>query len=116
MPSWSGHIHQYASLSLIVQVPKTNTQPGYIRFHSISRCGSRYFSRSPCFQSAVSKRVSIGIAKWPEVLACAYRCLKPGGYVELAEIDRKFGNFLSTLSQGNSLILFQCRRGVTMVP
>jgi hypothetical protein len=30
-----------------------------------------------------------GIQKWPQVLSEAYRCLKPGAYVELAEGDSK---------------------------
>jgi ubiquinone/menaquinone biosynthesis C-methylase UbiE len=32
-----------------------------------------------------------GITKWPQVLGDAYRCLKPGAYVELSETESKFG-------------------------
>jgi ubiquinone/menaquinone biosynthesis C-methylase UbiE len=39
--------------------------------------------------------VAQGIAKWPEVLKDAYRCLKPGGYVELSELSSKFSSFPS---------------------
>jgi ubiquinone/menaquinone biosynthesis C-methylase UbiE len=35
-----------------------------------------------------------GITKWPQVLGEAYRCLKPGAYVELAEGDSKFVDFV----------------------
>jgi hypothetical protein len=34
--------------------------------------------------------VAQGITKWPYVLAEAYRCLKPGGYVELSETGSTF--------------------------
>jgi SAM-dependent methyltransferase len=36
------------------------------------------------------RAVAQGITKWPQVLAEAYRCLKPGGYIELSEIDSNF--------------------------
>jgi hypothetical protein len=64
-------------------------------------------------QLKVSERVSAGIAKWPEVLKDAYRCLKPGGYVELSELSSKFS---SSLSHGNHLILFQCSPNATTAP
>jgi ubiquinone/menaquinone biosynthesis C-methylase UbiE len=35
------------------------------------------------------RNVSQGISKWPEVLAEAYRCLRPGAHIELAEYDSK---------------------------
>jgi ubiquinone/menaquinone biosynthesis C-methylase UbiE len=36
-----------------------------------------------------------GITKWPQVLAEAYRCLKPGGYIELSELGSKFSKDFS---------------------
>jgi ubiquinone/menaquinone biosynthesis C-methylase UbiE len=40
-----------------------------------------------------------GITNWPYVLSEAYRCLKPGGYVELSETSSKLGEiFMSSLS------------------
>jgi ubiquinone/menaquinone biosynthesis C-methylase UbiE len=51
-----------------------------------------------CFDFIHFRGVAQGIAKWPEVLKDAYRCLKPGGYVELSELSSKFP---SSLSQGN---------------
>jgi ubiquinone/menaquinone biosynthesis C-methylase UbiE len=35
------------------------------------------------------RNVAQGITKWPEVLTEAYRCLKPGAYIELTEYDCK---------------------------
>jgi ubiquinone/menaquinone biosynthesis C-methylase UbiE len=35
------------------------------------------------------RNVAQGITKWPEVLGEAYRCMKPGAYVELTEYDCK---------------------------
>jgi ubiquinone/menaquinone biosynthesis C-methylase UbiE len=36
------------------------------------------------------RAVAQGITKWPQVLQEAYRCMKPGAYVELSEGDSKF--------------------------
>jgi ubiquinone/menaquinone biosynthesis C-methylase UbiE len=35
------------------------------------------------------RNVAQGISKWPEVLAEAYRCMRPGAHIELAEYDSK---------------------------
>jgi ubiquinone/menaquinone biosynthesis C-methylase UbiE len=48
-----------------------------------------------CFDFIHFRGVAQGIAKWPEVLKDAYRCLKPGGYVELSELSSKFSSFPS---------------------
>jgi ubiquinone/menaquinone biosynthesis C-methylase UbiE len=46
---------------------------------------------NPCFRLPVYKQVSVaGITKWPQVLKEAYRCVKPGGYVELSETSSKY--------------------------
>jgi hypothetical protein len=96
MPSWSGHTNQYSKLKItITQGTEADNRPGHIRFCSLSQCSPGYFRYTPRFQSPVSERVSVGIAKWPEVLKNAYRCLKPGGYVELSELGSEFSSFLS---------------------
>jgi ubiquinone/menaquinone biosynthesis C-methylase UbiE len=39
------------------------------------------------------RNVAQGITKWPEVLTEAYRCMKPGAYIELQETDSKLPQF-----------------------
>jgi ubiquinone/menaquinone biosynthesis C-methylase UbiE len=48
-----------------------------------------------CFDFIHFRGVAQGIAKWPDVLKDAYRCLTPGGYVELSELSSKFSSFPS---------------------
>jgi SAM-dependent methyltransferase len=55
--------------------------------------------------------VAQGIAKWPEVLKDAYRCLKPGGYVELSELSSEFSSSLSRESSDPFSVLAQCDDG-----
>jgi hypothetical protein len=48
----------------------------------------------------------LGITKWPQVLGEAFRCTKPGGYIELSESARMFGNYVPALHCGTCLIIF----------
>jgi hypothetical protein len=68
---------------------KTDKRSEPLRFHSHARCGPRYSLRNPSFRIPVSEQVSAGITKWQEVLSDAYRCLKPGAYIELSEVGSK---------------------------
>jgi 2-polyprenyl-3-methyl-5-hydroxy-6-metoxy-1,4-benzoquinol methylase len=34
--------------------------------------------------------VAQGITKWSQVLKAAYKCLKPGGHIELSDMSSKF--------------------------
>jgi hypothetical protein len=43
------------------------------------------------------RNVAQGITKWPEVLTEAYRCMKPGGYIELTEYDSRLLQFTVSL-------------------
>jgi ubiquinone/menaquinone biosynthesis C-methylase UbiE len=75
MPSWSGHIHRYAAIEKPIQRRErklTNNQDSFDFIH---------------FRELVQ-----GITKWSQVPEEAYRCVKPGGYVELSESHRKVGN------------------------
>jgi ubiquinone/menaquinone biosynthesis C-methylase UbiE len=71
MPSWSGCIGPYVkieeSLGQGTELIKIQDSFDYIHFRNVAQ----------------------GITRWPEVLAEAYRCMRPGAYVELAEYDSK---------------------------
>jgi ubiquinone/menaquinone biosynthesis C-methylase UbiE len=95
MPSWSGHIHRYAEIEESVLEKKLTNIQNFFDFIHL-------------------RAVAQGISKWPLVLAEAYRCLKPGGCIELSEIDSKFVLFL--LSGNHHLICFKHAHNVTMVP
>jgi hypothetical protein len=72
------------------QDTRTDEQLELLRFHSLSPLTSRFFFHTHFVSpGTISKRVSTGITKWPEVLADAYRCLKPGAWVELSETGSK---------------------------
>jgi ubiquinone/menaquinone biosynthesis C-methylase UbiE len=74
MPSWSGPIRKYAMKNSLGQYKKLTTNQhafDFIHFRAVAQ----------------------GISKWPQVLEEAYRCLKPGAYVELSEIDSKYPNY-----------------------
>jgi hypothetical protein len=65
----------------------------FIHFRGVAQ--GNYFIRNISFRThdQSSNRVTVGIAKWPHVLGEAYRCLKPGAYIELSEIDSKLGKY-----------------------
>jgi ubiquinone/menaquinone biosynthesis C-methylase UbiE len=46
-----------------------------------------------------------GITNWPYVLSEAYRCLKPGGYVELSETGSKLGYAIPSLRTFSDVLL-----------
>jgi hypothetical protein len=105
MSSWSGRIPMYATVqNSIAQGTETDKRSGAFRFHSHARCGPRYFHRNPRnFLVPVPEQFYAGITKWSEVLADAYRCLKPGAYIELSEVGSKSFQFLP---HGKYLITF----------
>jgi hypothetical protein len=100
MPSWTGHIPQYVKNQTLLS--KADNQTGFIRFHPLSQHEPRYIFHTQSHSLSAPKFLNElleGIAKWPEVLAEAYRCMRPGAYIELAESDRKSGNNLSIMER-----------------
>jgi hypothetical protein len=73
MPSWNGHINQY------MIVTRSFAQKPLLR------------TIQDLFDLIHFRAVAQGItnSKWPQVLKEAYRCVKPGAYVELSESDSK---------------------------
>jgi ubiquinone/menaquinone biosynthesis C-methylase UbiE len=55
------------------------------------------------------RNVAQGITKWPEVLTEAYRCMKPGAYIELTEYDCKLLKFVLFLHRLTHILSVLCR-------
>ncbi|KAA8897471.1 hypothetical protein FN846DRAFT_783253, partial [Sphaerosporella brunnea] len=55
------------------------------------------------------------ITKWPQVLGQAYRCMKPGAYIELAEGETYMRSDDGSLTEGNPLRKFGNRLNEAML-
>jgi SAM-dependent methyltransferase len=73
MLSWSGHIPWCVPALILTQ-------------HLILPTISHKIWVQDSFDFIHVRNISQAVSDWPQLLAQAHRCCKPGGYIELAEI------------------------------